>query len=208
MITLTNNSFNSTPFWYLPVKDFTPTGKELDLYDQNGYDLTEIERLYAQANGVVVQGHRETKHTIKQNWFEQEFKTTGAVFNHSLLFERKGYGGAARDQLTNWAKDINLFYKLLAIKPKWGLDFSMDYVDEQGNVFEVLHWEYDGFNYEEIQEMKLKNEYKLLKMDWEDVSEQILTRKQEWYNLDFFEQSAWKCDYIGIERERYKMVAW
>ena len=56
--------------------------------------------------------------------------------------------------------------------------------------------------------MKLKNEYKLLKMDWEDVSEQILARKQEWYNLDFFEQSAWKCDYIGIERERYKMVAW
>jgi hypothetical protein len=208
MITLTNNSLNSVPYWYSPIESFTPTGKELDLYDQNGYDLTEIERLYAQANGVTVQGHRETKHTIKQPWFEQEYKTTGAVFNHSLLFERKGYAGEAREQLTKWAKDCNLFYKLIALKPKWGLDFSMDYVDEQGNVLEVLHWEYDGFEYEEIQEKKLINEYKFLKMDWDDVSKQVLARKEEWYNLDFFGQSAWKCDYIGVERERYKMVAW
>ena len=208
MIILTTNSLNSSSCWGLPIKDFTPTGKELDLYDQNGYDLTEIERLYAQANGVTVQGHRETKHTIKQNWFEQEYKTTGAVFNHSLLFERKGYNGEAREQLTKWAKDINLFYKLLAIRPKWGLDFSMDYVDDQGNAIEVLHWEYDGFSYEEIQEKKLINEYKFLKMDWDDVSKQVLARKEEWYNLDFFGQSAWKCDYIGVERERYKMVAW
>jgi hypothetical protein len=84
----------------------------------------------------------------------------------------------------------------------------MDYVDEQGNVLEVLHWEYDGFEYEEIQEKKLKNEPKLLDIDWDDASKQVLARKQEWYNLDFFEQSAWKCDYFGIERERFKMVAW
>ena len=208
MITLTNNSFNSVPCWHTPVVDFTPTGKELDLYDQNGYDLTEIERLYATANGCNVQDHRETKHTIKRNWFEQEYRTTGAVFNHSLLFERKGYAGEARVQLKKWAKDCNLFYKLLAIRPKWGLDFSMDYVDEQGNVLEVLHWEYDGFNYEEILEKKLKNEPKLLNMDWDDAGKQVLARKEEWYNLDFFAQSAWKCDYFGIERERFKMVAW
>jgi hypothetical protein len=208
MIKLTDNGLNSVLYWYLPIEGLTPTGKELYLFDQNGYDLTEIERLYAQANNYKVQGHRESKHTIKRSWFEQEFKTTGAVFNHSLLFERYGYAGEALIQIKKWAKDNNLFYKLIALRPKWGLDFSMDYVDEQGNVLEVLHWEYDGFDYEEILEKKLKNEPKLLNIDWDDAGKQVLARKEEWYNLDFFAQSAWKCDYFGIERERFKMVVW
>ena len=46
------------------------------------------------------------------------------------MFERKGYTGAALDQLTEWAKKNNLIYKLIAIRPKWGLDFSIDYVDK------------------------------------------------------------------------------
>lgn len=35
-----------------------------------------------------------------------------------------------------------------------GLDFSMDYADRAGNVFEVLHWEYDGFDFDEVAERK------------------------------------------------------
>jgi len=208
MLTLTNNKLNPLPYWDKPISYTSPTGKEIDLYDQNGYDLTLLERMYAEANNVKVQDHRANKHTIKCNWFEQEYKTTGALFNHSLLLERKGYSGEAREQLTKWAKDINLFYKLLAIRPKWGLDFSMDYVDDEGNVIEVLHWEYDGFEYNEIQDIKLKNEQRLLKIDWDNAGKLILAQKDKWYNLDFFGQSAWKCDYFGIERERYKMVAW
>ena len=30
----------------------------------------------------------------------------------------------------------------------------------------------------------------------------------EWIGLDFQAQSAWKCDYFGIEHERFKLVAW
>jgi hypothetical protein len=48
----------------------------------------------------------------------------------------------------------------------------------------------------------------LLAIDWDEAAEQILKHKAEWHHLDFFAQSAWKCNYFGIPRERFKMVSW
>jgi hypothetical protein len=70
------------------------------------------------------------------------------------MFERKGYSGEALQQLTTWAGYRPQFHKLIAMRPKWGLDFSIDYADREGNVFELLHWEYDGFEHDEIAEQK------------------------------------------------------
>jgi hypothetical protein len=84
----------------------------------------------------------------------------------------------------------------------------MDYVDCQGTAFEVLHWEWDGFDYIEVECIRKIIEPKLLSIDWDDAAEQILIHKDKWHYLDFFEQSHWKCDYFGIPRERFKMVAW
>jgi hypothetical protein len=84
----------------------------------------------------------------------------------------------------------------------------MDYVDRAGNVFEVLHWEWDSFDYEEIQAVKLEIEPVLKAIDWQDAAQNILTNKDSWHHLDFFSQSAWKCNYFGIPEERFKMVAW
>jgi hypothetical protein len=44
------------------------------------------------------------------------------------------------------------------MRPKWGMDISVDYADDQGNVFELLHWEYDGFNVDEIADKKINVE--------------------------------------------------
>jgi hypothetical protein len=94
------------------------------------------------------------------------------------------------------------------MRPKWGLDFSMDWTDAAGNAFEVLHWEYDGFDYEEIQEVKLFMEPIFASIDWQHAGQQLLKRKAEWHHLGFFEQSAWKCRYFNIMPERFKMVIW
>lgn len=207
-VKLTDNKLDSNGYWDQPLAATSVALSDLDLFDQNGYDLTTLEQHYAVVNDRRPVAHRRHRMAIKQDWFVQEPKVEGAVLNHSLLFERKGYAGQALSQLKDWAKEMPIIYKVIVMRPKWGLDFSMDYADREGNVFEILHWEYDGFNYEEIQERKFKFERKVLGMDFEQAGKDLLKYKDKWHNLEFFEQSDWKCNFFGIPKERFKMVIW
>ena len=210
MIKLTNNQFNANGYWNKPVDKmvFIPLKEDIDLFDQNGYDLTVIEQHFARSNNARYTWHREHIRCIKQDWFTQDNCIEGAVLNHSNLFERKGYTGPALDQLKYWAKTLPLVYKVAALRPKWGLDFSMDYVDRKGNAFEVLHWEWDSFDYIEVECIRKIIEPRLLEIDWDDAAQEILKHKDQWHHLDFFAQSDWKCRYFGIPKERFKMVTW
>ncbi len=206
---LTDNQLNPNGHWSQPIeKPCPPLASELALFDQNGYDLTDLEQLYAEANLTPAHAHREHRHAVKAPWFTQPNRVEGAVLNHSLLFERKGYSGNALEQLEQWAQLNPLVYKIIKMRPKWGLDFSMDYADRAGNVFEVLHWEYDGFDYDEVAERKQQLEAKFAATDWDDAAACILKLKDQWHHLDFFAQSDWKCNYFGIVKERFKMVIW
>ena len=209
-VVLTDNKLNPNGYWDKPVAKlvFIPTAGDLDLFDQNGYDLTELEKHFASSNMAGADSHRCHRTALKQPWFTQGTTIEGAHLNHSLLFERKGYANEALAQLKHWANKLPLVHKVISLRPKWGLDFSIDWVDRQGNAFEILHWEYDGFDYDEVQVRKLQVQAKLSSINWDDAAEQILKHKDKWHHLDFFEQSHWKCDYFGIPRERFKMVAW
>jgi len=208
-IYLSHHQLNPEGYWHLPLdRASPPLASELALFDQNGYDLTDLEQSYAMANLTSAHAHRAHRHALKAAWFTQPDRVEGAVLNHSLLFERKGYSGKALEQLERWAHDNPLVYKIIRMRPKWGLDFSMDYADRAGNVFEVLHWEYDGFDFDEVEERKQQLEPKFAATDWDDAAVSILKRKDQWHHLDFFAQSDWKCDYFGIVKERFKMVIW
>jgi hypothetical protein len=209
-LTPTNNQFNTNPYFNKAIaQEYVPTIEQTELFDQNGYDLTPLEKLYAESNGQAGRWHRPNHYALKQDWFyDIDNSVTGAHLNHALIFERKGYQGAALSQLEQWAKQNNLIYKLIKMRPKWGMDISIDYVDELGNVFELLHWEYDGFDYQEIAAKKAYIEQFLLPIDWGHAAAEMIRRKSEWHHLGFFEQSAWKTKFFGIERERFKMVLW
>jgi hypothetical protein len=209
MIKVAQYKLNPQAHWYNPISQLLPTREDLDLFDQNGYDLTVLEQKFALANDTEILNHRSHRTAIKMPWFvESTERIEGPHLNHSLLFERKGYAGEARQQLEAWAVELPLLHKILAMRPKWGLDFSIDYADRAGNSFEVLHWEYDGFSYEEIEDVRTKIEPKLSGIDWDDAAQSILANKSEWHHLDFFAQSDWKCNYFGIPKEKFKMVAW
>jgi len=209
-IRLTDNSLDKNGYWNKPIEKliFCPTHEDLELFDQNGYDLTELEKHFANSNMASSDSHRRHRTALKQPWFTGDYSIDGSHLNHSLLFERKGYAGDALVQLKIWAKKLPLVYKLIALRPKWGLDFSMDYVDRQGNTFEVLHWEWDSFVYDEVVYMKQHVEPKLKSIDWQTAGTDILKHKDQWHHLDFFAQSDWKCNYFGIPKEQFKMVAW
>lgn len=209
-VVITDHQFDPNGYWTNPVEKivFIPTAEDVALFDQNGYDLTDLEKHYAYSNWAKPKKHREHRVALKQPWFKQEYTVEGAVLNHSYLFERKAYAGAALEELQYWAKALPLIHKVIAMRPKWGLDFSMDYVDCKGNAFEILHWEWDSFDYEEICAVKAKIEPILLSIDWNTAAQDLIKYKDNWHSLSFFEQSDWKCKYFGIPKEQFKMVIW
>jgi hypothetical protein len=209
-VVITDNTFDAEGYWTNPVEKivYLPTAEDVALFDQNGYDLTDLEKHYAYSNWCKPKRHREHRTALKQPWFTQEYTIEGAVLNHSYLFERKGYTGEALAELQHWAKSLPLIYKVIALRPKWGLDFSMDYVDQQGNAFEVLHWEWDSFDYAEIEAIRKEVEPVLKSVNWSDAARDLLKYKSQWHDLNFFDQSDWKCNFFGIPKERFKMVIW
>ena len=57
---VTDNKFDTNPFWSERIKSVfaCPPKEAVELFDQNGYDLTKLEQLYAVANGATLTPHR------------------------------------------------------------------------------------------------------------------------------------------------------
>lgn len=211
MIAITDQEFYTNRTWNIPVPLLGEMGRLDDswvnLFDQNGYRLCDLEKQYASPNRQPYVNHGH-EHCLRKVWMTYSRVTTGAHLNHAFLFERKGYSSLALEQLQDMAKDNHLVYKLINYKGKWGVDFSIDYVDANGNSMEILHFEYDSYNLNEIQEVKGRVEEKVTAIDWDSAAKTVLDKKDEWIDLEFFEQSKWKTDYFGLPAERFKMNAW
>jgi hypothetical protein len=112
------------------------------------------------------------------------------------------------EQLKTLAEKYPLYYKLINIKPKWGIDFSIDYAGVDGHTFEIFHYEWDSFNLEQVEQVKLKLEQVIMETDWDAAAFELMNKSQEWFNLDFFEQSAYKCKFFNLPNEHFKTVLW
>ena len=44
--------------------------------------------------------------------------------------------------------------------------------------------------------------------DWDDIAIKLWKKKDEWYHLDFFEQTKWRTDFFGLSPEKFKNVIW
>ena len=210
MIKILNTQFYPNKVWGTPLNwDRLPQNSSelVELFDQNGYRLTKLEQAYSHVNEQPYTFHEDEK-SIRKPWMAYTEVTTGAHLNHAFLFERKGYEREAYNQLIIFAKQNNLVNKLVNYVGKWGVDFSMDYVNAEGHSMEILHFEYDSYNLDEISEVKGRVEKIVASIDWDDAAKAILKKKSEWINLEFFDQSKWKTDFFGLPAERFKINAW
>ena len=204
---IANTQLSSQPYFSNAIEnvDILKDPYSVDLFDQNGYHLTKAEQAFLSYNGYqpIERRHEDC---LRYDWLTWD-KRDGAHINHSDLFERKGFKDHAKEQLLALA-DINpMLYKLVKMKPKWGIDISIDYVSENA-VFEVFHYEWDSFNYKAVIEKKGEIEEFMLSKDWDDIAKSLWNKKDQWYNLDFFEQTQWRTDYFGLSPENFKNVIW
>ena len=205
---LSQNNFNHQRTWGTAIENMVcPHPDMLERFDQSGYDLCKLEQEYAKAN-LGSHDYMRYKALIKQDWFLKETEHKGVHINHSDLYERKGYHGYALEQLTHWVPGNNLLWKMIKLKPKWGIDMSIDYVDDQGNVMELFHYEWDDTKLETVLDKKEIIELIIENNDWEDVAKTKLLRKDEWAHLDFTGQSEWTTKFLGLPKERFKLVPW
>jgi hypothetical protein len=204
---LTESKLNPNPSWNNKTDDveILISPYSVDLFDQNGYQLTVAEQSLALYNGYNTINRRHEK-VIRHPWFISN-KRNGVHINHSDLFERKSYSGEALEQLKFYANKNPMLYKIINLNSKWGIDLSLDYVSED-KCFEVFHYEWDSLEYNEVYDKKLEIENFVVNQDWEYISEVFWTKRSEWIHLDFFGQSEWRTNYLGLSPEKFKNVVW
>tara|TARA_B110000285_G_scaffold102900_1_gene117079 strand:+ start:266 stop:895 length:630 start_codon:yes stop_codon:yes gene_type:complete len=205
---ISNTALHKEPYFLDATEDIATLKDSscVDLFDQNGYHLTKAEQTFLSRNGYekIARRHEDC---LRQDWIKWD-KKEGAHINHSDIFERKGFADQALEQLITIAEEYNpMLYKLIKMKPKWGIDISIDYVSKDA-VFEVFHYEWDSFNYEELVEKKYEIENLVLKLDWDTVALELWNVKEEWINLDFFDQTKWRTDYFDLSPEKFKNAIW
>lgn len=204
---LTDNQLNQNPYFTerTDTVGILLNPDSVNLFDQNGYHLTKAEQVFLDPNGYrpVERRHEDC---LRYDWIKWN-KKQGAHINHSDLFERKGFKGDAKQQLLLHADANPMLYKLVKMKPKWGIDISIDYVSKD-NVFEVFHYEWDSFDFNKVIEKKKHIENFVLSKDWDQEAEKLLEIKDQWYHLPFLQQTEWRTNYFGLEPENFKNVIW
>lgn len=197
----TNEEFNSSPFLTVPIDRHLVETLKFKDFDKDGYEVpTPLEYLHYEAQGVVL--NREIQYHIApvQPWYiDQTESEEGLVLDHCMLLTRWAFSGAAREQIKEVAKTRPILNKLLVIRPKWGIDFSLDWIDHRGCI-EVIHIEQDFYTIEEAKAAKTKLERIIENTDWHQGARELLSRKNEWQYLSSDDQSDYKAKYFGWHR--------
>lgn len=200
MFALVDNIHPLSPYITKPIDDRLLLNTSMAFFDKDGYELNMLEQLYYQANDVDI-SEKHLYHTANHvKWIEQSVRVNrGPVLDHSLINTRWAYDGEAREQIQRLSKFNGLLNKLLSIKPKYGLDFSLDWVDND-ICFELFHIELDRFDRDEVIEHKMKAEEIILNTDWVDAGQQLKKIKDQWEGLSSDDQSDFKARYFGWHR--------
>ena len=193
--------FNKNPILTTPIQRHQVETLPFKDFDKDGYEVpTPLEWLHYEANNVTL--NREIQFHIApvQEWYwDTETSEHGLVLDHCMLLTRYAFGGEAREQLEQVSKNRPILQKLLNIKPKWGLDFSLDYVTRD-IVMEVIHIEQDFDSVDEAERAKERLEYIIDNTDWYDGAMQLYQRRDEWENLSSDDHSDYKAQFFGWHR--------
>lgn len=173
-------------------------------FDNDGFELTILEQNYYRANGITLSNIQN--HTGDQReWFV--FDNDVLRIDHSTILHRRSFDGEARAQIEAHVDKIPQLHKLLNLKPKWGLDFALEYYGE-GKFIEVLHFEMDYRSYDDAMLAKRWFENKITNTDWNSFVSFLKGSEHEWTYLRGMEQNDWKARAWGLFKAEETYKTW
>lgn len=186
-------TLHSNPGCYKAVEGLNPS--DFSYYDKDGFELNIAEQKFYSAMDYPIT-HPILNHCCWQEpWFELENKDQGLILDHSMFLCRCPYGGDALRQLESLKKTLPLADLLIRTKTKWGFDFALDAVID-GNVFEVIHVEYDSNNYEQFNNNMIYFDHIVRHTDWKHAAQQVWNQRDQWIHLKGFDQNHWKAKFL------------
>ena len=204
MFEISTNKLIKQAHIYWPVNDDELIESNYRHFDNDGFQLNPLEQSYYRAERVEI-------HECLGVWAAQypwiELKEqNNFILDHSFVVTRCDYRSAARGQLERFAQSIPYLRKYLLLRPKWGIDFALEYYTEDDYI-EVLHIEQDFDTYEKAQRAKELIEQRIIHTDWNDFTRNILSRKHEWSHLQGMARNDWKAQYWGLDRAEHTLKA-
>jgi hypothetical protein len=196
-VPIVSNPVCNEPIYNINVEDFK-------FYDKDGFELNQAEQKYYRMMNYPID-HPVLNHTCWQEpWFELENKDKGLILDHCMILHRCSYADYASYQLEKIKQQIPEAGWLLDTQQKWGFDFALDAVDTNGNIYEVLHIEYDNLNYDEFVKNMISFDFTIRHTDWINAAAKVKQHQDEWKNLKSWEQNNWKSNFlIGWKKSEY-----
>lgn len=172
-------------------------------FDNDGFELSYLEQEYYRENGIEL--YPCLNHACNQmDWIKLE--DPNFIVDHSLLLQRWQFVEEAKKQLDLHKPAHPQLHKYTKLKPKWGLDFALEYYDDFWAI-EVLHLEFDDHNYYEAMARKEVLQTKIVATDWVDFVNRLKQKKDEWQHLTAMDQNDWKARFWGIKRAEHTYKA-
>lgn len=193
--------FDPEPYLSIPIERHLVETLPFRHFDKDGYEIpTPLEYLHYQANNIEINKEIQFHIAPVQEWYiDTEESEHNLVLDHSMLLTRYAFSDAAREQLLEVSQSRPILQKLLNIKPKWGIDFSLDYVSKD-LVMEIIHIEQDFDNVNMAIEAKEKLEKIIDNTDWYDAALRLYSLKDQWINLSSDDHSDYKARFFGWKR--------
>jgi len=169
---------------------------DFQYYDKDGFELNQAEQKFYAAMNYPIDFFCLNHRCYQEPWFLLERDDLRLILDHSLILHRCEYVGAAAEQLKEIKRSIPTAGYLLNTRPKWGFDFALDAVTEDGEVFEVLHIELDSNDYTYFKTRMIMMEYLIRHTDWQDAACRVWDHRLEWQHLKGFRQNDWKAEFL------------
>ena len=180
------------------------SAEHFQYYDKDGFELNRAEQKYYRAMEYPID-HPILNHTCWQEPWVELADPQGLLFlDHSMFLCRAGYAGDAAEQIHKLQDTVPQASYLLQTKQKWGFDFALDARAEDGTAYEVIHIEYDSYDYNIFADKMYNFEQLIFSTDWYKAARVIWNTREPVSHLSGFEQNHWKANYLlGWQKSEY-----